>query len=117
MAETAGDCLFALLQQVAAGGQRCPTNADITAYLRERGFRTAPRDILKCLTREGRVIVRVYANNWRDVVIATGPHTGKTTMPPPHHGKPYIVIDAIERAKRDAQPVPRRSRSTVLRSR
>jgi hypothetical protein len=103
MADTAGDCLFALLQQVAAEGRRCPTNADLAAYLRKGGFRTAPVDILKNLTREGRVIVRVYANNWRDVVISAGPHAGKATMPPPHHGKPHIVIDAIERAKRDAK--------------
>lgn len=54
------------------------------------------------LTRDGRIIIRVYGGNWRDIVIRKGPHAGKATQPPPHGGEPHIMIDQIARAKRDA---------------
>jgi hypothetical protein len=54
---------------------------------------------MKVLTRQGRIVVRIYGKNWRDVTICTGPNAEKTTMPPPHGGEPYMVINATGRAR------------------
>jgi hypothetical protein len=99
------DLVFSLIEKAVADGARCPTNADIAAYLRTFGLPSAPTsipDIMRRLTREERLIVRVYARNWRDVVVLSGPYAGRATKPPPHGGKPYAVIDAKERRRRDA---------------
>lgn len=101
------DWVFGVLERAAVEGQRCPTNPEIAACLQKNGVRAAAGSIpgvLRALVREGRIVVRVYGGNWRDVVIVTGPHAGKSTKGPPHGGKPYSVIDAAERTKRDSQP-------------
>src|SRR5260370_13330253 len=97
MTESRQTRVFDLLEEAASKGLRCPTNPDIAAYLSERGFRTAASAvpaIVRLLTREGRLTVRVYGNNWRDVTICSGPHAGKTSIPPPHRANPYLVIDS-----------------------
>jgi hypothetical protein len=96
------DWIFVIVEQAASEGRRCPTNPSLAKELGKRGFRlsgpTIPR-FMKQLAREGRIIVRVYGNNWRDVVICGGPHAGKATMPPPHGGKPHTLIDATGHKK------------------
>ena len=96
--------VFSLLEKAAAAGERCPTNAAIAVQIRDCGFRIAAGSIptiMRRLTRQGRIIVRVYGNNWRGITICTGPHANKSTLEPPHGGKPHLIIDLAERAERD----------------
>jgi hypothetical protein len=98
----AEDLVFAMLQKAAASGCRCPTNPEIAAYLSEHGCQIAATTIpsvMKNLTRQGRVVVRLYGKNWRAVTICTGTNTDKTTMTPPHGGEPYLVITATGRTR------------------
>jgi len=98
--------VYALVERAAAEGRRCPTNAKIAADLNKSGL-TKPvaassiPGVFRQLIRRGLVTVRIYGNNWRDVVILQGPHAGKATLPPSHGGKPHIVIDQAERERRD----------------
>ena len=89
--------VFEVLQKAAAAGQRCPTNPQIAEHLKHRELRSssiAIASILKSLTRQGKIIVRVYGKNWRDVKICAGPFSGKTTMAPSHGGKPHLIFDS-----------------------
>jgi hypothetical protein len=98
--------VFTLVERAAIEGRRCPTNPEIAAYLRQQGVKAAAGSIpglLRILVRENRIVVRVYASNWRDITICEGPHKGKATLPPSHGNDPYIVIDAAERARRDKE--------------
>lgn len=101
------DYVFGLLEQAALKEQRCPTNPEIAALLQKRGYRAAAGSIpglLRALVRQGRIVIRVYGNNWRQVSLTAGTHDGKSTQVPPHGGKPHTVIDIAERARRDSQP-------------
>jgi hypothetical protein len=97
--------IFALLQEAAVEGQRCPTNPQIAEHLSESGIKVAGTSIpgfLKSLILAGRIVVRVYARNWRGVTICSGSHAGKTTQPPPHGGKPHLILTADGRTGRTA---------------
>jgi hypothetical protein len=92
--------VFDQLQEAAAEGKRCPTNHQIAERLAWRGLQIAPTSVpsvMKKLTSQGLIIVRIYGANWRDVIICSGPHSEKTTLPPPHGGKPHIVLRATGR--------------------
>ncbi len=106
MTESPEDCVYSLIERAAIEGRRCATNSEIAAHLRKHGFRansaSSIPNIMRRLTRHGRIIVRIYGHNWRDVVICEGPHADKSTMPPKHGGRPHTIIDLAERAKRDA---------------
>lgn len=121
MGDTREDRVFALLETAAREGHRCPTNPELAAALSSQGDPIASSSVPKIigrLVRGGRIIVRVYGHNWRDVVIQSGRHAGKTTMAPPSGGEPYIVIDAAERTKRDtASQRHERPRSAKVRGR
>lgn len=98
--------VYALVERAARNGRRCPTNAEIAAELNKAGLTKAVSPgsipgVFRQLIRRGQITVRIYGNNWRDVVILEGPHAGKVTLPPPHGGKPHIVIDQAERERRD----------------
>jgi hypothetical protein len=102
--------LFAILEGAAASGQRCPTNPQIADSLSKGGYQigyTSVPAFMKKLTNQGRIEVRVYGNNWREVRICIGPNSGKATMPPPHGGQPHLILTAAGR-------IPRRSREKVL---
>jgi hypothetical protein len=120
MGGTRDDRVFALLEAAARAGHRCPTNPELAAFLSSHGDPIAPSSVPKIigrLVKGGRIIVRIYGHNWRDVVIQTGRHASKTTMAPPSGGQPYIVIDAAERTKRDAAAAHReRPRRSMVRS-
>jgi hypothetical protein len=108
------DCVFALLEQAAGKGARCPTNPDIATHLRTRGFPAVPSSIpsiTRKLVEISRIVVCIYARNWRTVTICTGPLAGKATMPPPDGGKPRTVLDADGLAKLARSK--RRSRGTA----
>jgi|SRR5579885_2618950 len=107
MQDARADHVFSLLERAVEEHQRCPTNPEIAADLERHGYRAAAGTIpglMRNLVRQGRIIIRVYGGNWRDIVICTGPHRGKSTAAAPHGGKPHTVIDATERARRDSQP-------------
>jgi hypothetical protein len=116
MDDTREERVFALLEAAARAGHRCPTNPELAADLSSHGVPIASSSVPKIfgrLVREGRIVVRVYGHNWRDIVIQSGRYAGKATMAPPLGGEPYIVIDAAERTKRDATSQrKRRSRSS-----
>ena len=98
--------VYALIERAAAEGRRCPTNSDIAANLNNSRLTKAVAassmpGVFQQLIRRGLVTVRIYGNNWRDAVILNGPHARKATLPPPHGGKPYTVLDQPERERRD----------------
>ncbi len=71
--------VFALVKRAASEGRRCPTNAEIATDLNESGITKSVAassipGVFRQLIRRGLVTVRVYGNNWRDVVILQGPH-------------------------------------------
>lgn len=79
------DCVFETIERAACAGARCPIN----------GTTECPHGATTALATEGRILVEVFAHNWRRVTILTGPHRGKTTMSSPHKGtgRPYRVTD------------------------
>jgi hypothetical protein len=98
--------LYALIEKAASEGRRCPTNAEIATHFRQTGVakHATPSGIprlINQLIRRGLITVRIYGNNWRDVIILQGRHAGMTTSPPPHGGKPHLIIDPSERERRD----------------
>jgi len=98
--------VYTLVERAARARRRCPRNAEIAAELNRSGLTKAAvagsvPGVFRQLIRQGLITVRIYKNNWRDVVILQGPHAGKSTLPPPHGGKPHIVIEQAERERRD----------------
>jgi hypothetical protein len=98
MAKTKDDYVLAALEAAAAAGERCPTNIQLATYLNKRGFERAAGSsipgIVGRLVKQGRIVVRIYGNNYRDVTICVGEHAGRTTQPPAHGGPPYLMLDA-----------------------
>lgn len=78
------DAVFDRIVQAAVNGERCPQTG-------HDGFTSA---ITTALARAGRILIEVYARNWRVVEILTGPHKGKRTMACPHNrsAAPHIVV-------------------------
>jgi hypothetical protein len=98
VAKTKDDYVFSALEEAAAAGERCPTNIQLATFLNQRGFERAAGSsipqIVGRLAKQGRVVVRIYGKNYRDVLICTGEHAGRITQPPPHGGAPYLMLDA-----------------------
>lgn len=81
------DDAFALLEQIAAAGERCPVSSGPEASPLKSNH-------VSQLAREGRIIVEISSKNWRRVTILVGPHKGKSTAPNPHKGnRVYQVVD------------------------
>lgn len=79
------DRVFALVEQAAISGARCPQNDEL-------GVNGQPA--LRALALSGRVRIKVGSRNWRQVEILTGPHAGKQTADSPHKGsRVYLVLD------------------------
>lgn len=79
---------FALLEEAAARGDRCPQS---------RPHGPIVSGVITALARAGKIRSEVYVHNWRVVEILVGPHAGKRTAPEPTRhgtGKPYKVTDA-----------------------
>lgn len=77
---------FALLEQMARDGKRCPPNTDTRLG----------SEVMRELVRAGKIRICIYPRNWRSVEILTGPDAGKRTQGPPDpKAKPYKVMDAI----------------------
>lgn len=84
------EAIFDWIVETARAGGRCPTNPEISDRFPAIGDGAG---VLPGLARDGRLIVRIYGRNWRDVEITTGPAKGLRTAPPPHGGQPYRVIE------------------------
>jgi hypothetical protein len=89
--------IFRFLEAAAMEGRRCPTNPEIAAHLETLGLSASAGGVpavLGRLAREGKIIVRIYARNWRQVLIVSGPLQGAQTSPPSRGGEPHFVIAA-----------------------
>jgi len=89
------DSVFNLLQAAAVAGLRCPTNRDIAEALQGQHGKLSPGsipEITSHLAREGRIVIRLYGHNWREVVIGDGLHAGASTLAPPGEATPYKII-------------------------
>lgn len=84
MSNLTPDQAFALLERAAISGERCPQTGD-------HGLRSADTTNL---AHAGRILVEIFAWNYRRVTILTGPHAGKTTAAAPAGQKPWKIIDA-----------------------
>ena len=103
------ECVFRMLERAAANDERCPTNLQIAAELQKHGYRASLGGIsspLQDLVRQGRIIIRLYGGNFRQIGICAGENTGKTTK---GHAQRQNPIDAAERARRDSFLRERRS--------
>lgn len=81
---------YALIEQAAIKGDRCPQG---------QPFGQLTSDAVMTLARDGRIRVEIFMHNWRVVTILTGPNVGKQTAPPPkpkgqQRSTPYKVSDA-----------------------
>jgi len=83
------DRAFAILEQAAINGERCPSTHGpnkISGIANKHVF---------ALARAGRIFVEVSARNWRRITILTGGHKGKSTAPNPlKNARPYLTIGA-----------------------
>ena len=89
LSDQALDRAFAILEQAAVNGERCPCtrgpnkNSDIT------------NKHVTALARAGRIFIEVSAHNWRRVTILTGPRKGKSTAPNPlKSARAYLTVGA-----------------------
>lgn len=88
---------FVRLQGCAVAGDRCPQNDQI------------PSAVFSALAREGKILVKVFARNWRVVEILVGPYAGRSTADDPLRRageKPYKVIDAKQEPWKPGTPRP-----------
>jgi hypothetical protein len=102
------EIVFGILERAASKGIRCPTNSEAVAELnalshRPRSATSMPK-IIQSLVRSGMITVRVYGCNFRQVIILEGPCAGRATLRPSHDGQPYIILDKVERLRRDDAP-------------
>lgn len=94
--ERARTQLLKLIEEAVLHKRRCPKNQELAEQLSRQGISVAGQTIpglMRKLVQEGRLVVRIYGNNWRDIEICEGPLAGRTTLPPPHGGKPHTVLD------------------------
>lgn len=80
------DSAFALIEQAAIDGERCP---------KSRPHGPLGTNDSTALCRQGRIKIEVFGHNWRIATILVGPHAGKATQRPPNqwaHEAPYIVV-------------------------
>lgn len=76
------DQAFALIEQAAINGERCPQTEP---------FGPLKHSLTTMLARQGRIQFGIYALNWRVATIMEGPHKGKHTLLP-KRGKPYKIV-------------------------
>jgi hypothetical protein len=78
---------FAVVEQAAIAGARCPFSEAIPGG----------NHSLRQLTRNGIIRVEIGLHNWRVVTILAGPAAGKATAQPAGAWNPYLVIDGAGR--------------------
>lgn len=82
---------FALIEQAAIKGERCPMNHPFGP------LRPAVAVNLLCLN--GRIRLEISGQNFRRAVILTGPHKGKSTAHDPKGHEVWKIVDV--RGNRD----------------
>lgn len=81
------DELFAVLEECAVKGERCPT-VDQLQYVHNIPTTYQPAR----LARQGRIRVEVWRLNWRVIEIMEGPNKGRRTQEAPTGTAPYKII-------------------------
>lgn len=74
---------FALLEEVARKGERCPAG---------KPYGPLNPNVMSALAHAGRIRIEIFTRNWRVVTIMEGPNKGAQTMPPWRGGKPYRTV-------------------------
>lgn len=74
---------FALLEEVARKGERCPAG---------KPFGPLVPAVMSALAHAGRIRIEIFAHNFRVVTIMKGPNKGAATMASPHGGLPYRTV-------------------------
>jgi hypothetical protein len=76
---TAVDACYREIEEAVLKRQRAPVrNNNLTSQL----------------VREGRIRIDLYGKNYRVATLLKGEHAGKSTLTPPHHGKPWKTLTA-----------------------
>ena len=93
--EFALEATWAILQEHAAAGTRCPTADGLAYELEKRGVHIqGSAALVPELARAGKIRIEVSDKNWRVVEICEGLHQGKRTAGPPRrNATPYLIID------------------------
>lgn len=87
LSDQALDRAFAILEQAAVNGERCPVTSGPNAA---SGIKSKH---ISELAKAGRIFVEVSSRNWRRVTILTGPNAGKSTAPnPDRHARVYQTV-------------------------
>lgn len=81
--------VLSLLRRTAKRGERCPTETEIKEYCNSCGCGYSANARVATLAAAGLLVSRVYARNWRVVVI-----DGHSTALPPDNRRLYRVVDA-----------------------
>lgn len=79
------DRAFALIEQAALKGERCPQNYP---------FGPLRSVEVEQLYEQGRVRGEISGPNYRRMTILTGPNKGKSTAPDPHGHPPWKIMGA-----------------------
>lgn len=81
------DLGFALLEELAEQGKRCPQSSG--------PGRTVEGYIFRGLIKQGRILNEISGRNWRRITILVGPQAGKQTAPNPDKlAKVWMTMDA-----------------------
>lgn len=79
--------VYAILERCAIDGARCPEN----------DTHGIPHGYLPQMARRGWIEIRVFARNYRQVVLLKGPHKGKTTASDPSGLSPWMIVNRFGR--------------------
>lgn len=97
ISEALQEFIFALIEQAAIAGDRCPQNDELVIAVQRVGMQmgngVTPAKVIKELARAGRVRGGVYGKNWRRLWIARGPHAGKSTKACAGATRPHMIYD------------------------
>jgi hypothetical protein len=86
---------FSLIEQAALKGERAPQNEP---------FGPIRVVALGKLYDTARIRGEIYLNNFRRIVILTGPNRGKGTADPPTPGPPWKIIEKRVKAQKPSLP-------------
>jgi hypothetical protein len=84
------DKAFALLEQCAVNGERCPVTSGPDQHAFLRSAHTS------ALAKAGRILIEISSRNFRRITILVGPHKGKkTTKNPDVRARVYQTVGAV----------------------
>lgn len=93
--------VLAVVDEVLATGERCPTTNQLETILRKRGFFGLPARLkLPELARAGHLKIEIYRLNYR--VIER--HGRRSKEPPNNSGSPHRIIKEFNKANEKEPP-------------